>query len=42
MVPHSMLFIIVTFSLPIELVILVMLECETMVYPRFWVLEIFS
>ena len=42
MVPHSMLILIVTFSLPIELIILVMLERETMVYLRLWVLEIFA
>ena len=32
----------VTFSLPTELVILVMLEWEIVVYPRLWVLEMFS
>ena len=42
MVPRSMLLLIVTFSLPIELIILVMLERETMVYLRLWVLEIFD
>ena len=42
MVPHSMLLLIVIFSFPIELVILVMLEWETLVYPRLWVLEMFS
>ena len=41
-VPHSMLLLIVTFSLPIELVILVMLEWETVVYPILWVLDMFG
>ena len=42
MVPHSMLLLIMIFSLPIELVILVMLEWEIVVYLRLWVLEIFA
>ena len=38
LVSHFMLLLIVTFSLPIKLMILVMLEWETMVYLRLWVL----
>ena len=42
LVPHSMLLLIVIFSLPTKLVIFAMLEWEIVVYPRLWVLEIFT